>query len=35
VESNKEKDLLNEEREKVRLAEIKTAKEKEDFDKMA
>ena len=32
---NKEKDLLNEEREKVRLAEIKNAKEKEDFDKMA
>jgi hypothetical protein len=35
VELNKEKDLLNEEREKVRLAEIKNAKEKEDFDKMA
>ena len=35
VELIKEKDLLNEEKEKVRLAELKNAKDKEDFQKMA
>jgi hypothetical protein len=32
---NKEKDWLNEEKEKLRLAELKYAKDKEEFDKMA
>ena len=35
MELIKEKDWLNEEREKVRLAELKNAKDKEEFDKMA